>query len=66
MHDFCRKFNTTDSSFQRKLKRFTTAKLVNPVPFTLTKSLDDSLRSPLRGHPSDVLRAARYVQLSLG
>src|SRR5581483_8697773 len=35
----------------------------DPVPFTLCKSLDDSLRSPLRGHPSDVLRAARYVQL---
>jgi hypothetical protein len=38
----------------------------DPVPLALCKSLDDSLRSPLRGHPSDVLRAARYVQLSLG
>jgi hypothetical protein len=38
----------------------------DPVSLTLGKSLDDSLRSPLRGHPADVLRAARYVQLSLG
>src|SRR5690348_3771927 len=41
MRDFyLKKFNATDSSFQRKLRRFTTAKLVNPVSFTLCKSLD--------------------------
>jgi len=28
------------------------------------RSMDDSLRSPLRGRPSDVLRAARYVRPS--
>src|SRR5581483_3387900 len=38
----------------------------DPATYKASKALDDSLRSPLRGHPSDVLRAARYVQLSLG
>ncbi len=44
MRDFCLQIHATESSFQRKLRRFTTAKLVNPVSFTLYKSLDPSFR----------------------